>query len=77
MSVQQSVRDKISQILKQPVASVRDDVMLTDLVRESFVLIELAIELQEDYDVQFGQDDLNTVRTVADVLELVANRAEA
>ena len=77
MSVQQSVRDKISQILKQPVASVRDDVMLTDLVRESFALIELAIELQEDYDVQFGQDDLNTVRTVADVLELVANRAEA
>lgn len=77
MSVQQSVRDKISQILKQPVASVRDDVMLTDLVRESFALIELAIELQEDYDVQFGQDDLNTVRTVADVLELVASRAEA
>ena len=77
MSVQQSVRNKISQILKQPIASVRDDVILTDLVRESFVLVELAIELQEDYDVQFGQDDLNTVRTVADVLELVASRAEA
>jgi acyl carrier protein len=46
-------------------------------VAESFVLVEMAIELQEEFHVRLLQEDLNGVRTVADLTRLVASRAVA
>jgi len=43
-------------------------------VSDSFLLVEMAIELQEHYDVMFGQDDMRDLRTVADLAGLVHAR---
>ena len=47
---------------------------LTDLVSDSYRLVEMAIELQEDYDVVFTQADLSAVTTVGDLTRLVLDR---
>ena len=54
---------------------VRPDVALADLVSDSYRLVEMAIELQDDYDVIFTQADLSGVSTVADLAELVRSRS--
>jgi len=48
--------------------------VLTDLVSDSFRLVEMAIELQEDYDVIIGQADMADLRTVDQLAELVRSR---
>ena len=71
------IRPAHCQILREPLEKVADATELIDLVAESFVLVEMVIELQEEFHVRLLQEDLNGVRTVADLTRLVANRALA
>jgi len=68
------VRRRIAEILEIPEARATPDTVLTDLVSDSFRLVEMAIELQEDYDVVIGQADMTDLRTVGDLAELVRSR---
>jgi acyl carrier protein len=77
VQLEESVRRRIAEILRQPLEKVADATELIDLVAESFVLVEMAIELQEEFHVRLLQEDLNRVRTVADLTRLVASRARA
>lgn len=68
------IRRTMAQVLELPEERVQPDAVLTDLVSDSFLLVEMAIELQEHYDVMFGQDDMRDLRTVADLAGLVHSR---
>lgn len=72
----QAIRTKIADTLVIPPAKLTDNTLLTDLSVDSLALIELAIELEEDYDVAFEQSDLKGLRTVGDVAALVEARLE-
>ena len=74
MSNKEIVRTKIAEILGHGRDLVVDDAVLTDLVNNSFVLVELVIELQEEFAVRFQQSDMNDVATIGDLLELVVSR---
>ena len=66
---------RIAELLGVPESRVRPEVALADLVAESYPLVEMAIELQDDFDVIFTQADLSAVSTVGDLAELVRSRA--
>jgi acyl carrier protein len=66
---------RIAEVLGVPQSRVRPEAALTDLVSDSYRLVELAIELQDDYDVIFSQADLGGVDTVQDLAGLVRSRA--
>jgi len=70
----EDIRRRIAEILEIPEARAAADTVLTDLVADSFRLVEMAIELQEDYDVIIGQADMKDLRTVDDLAELVRSR---
>lgn len=74
MSNKERVRGKIAEILGRTPQIVVDDVVLTDLVNSSFLLVEMVIELQEEFDVRFQQVDMNEVATVGQLLDLVDSR---
>jgi acyl carrier protein len=72
----QAVLTKIADTLAIPPTKLTDNTLLTDLSVDSLALIEMAIELEEDYDVAFEQSDLEGLRTVGDVAALVEARLE-
>jgi acyl carrier protein len=74
MSNRENVRQKIAEVLGHDLQVVTDDRLLTDLVNSSFLLVEMVIELQEEFDVRFQQADMNEVATVSHLLDLVASR---
>ncbi len=74
MSNKERVRDKIAEILGHTSEMVLDDAELTNLVSSSFLLVEMVIELQEEFDVRFQQVDMNEVATVGQLLDLVDSR---
>lgn len=74
MTTREDVRVHIAEVLEQPPERVVDDAVLTELVSDSFRLVELAIDLQEEYDFMFGQADMKDLRTVGDLVELVHTR---
>lgn len=60
-------KTRISKFLKIAPERVRDDALLTDLVNDSFALVDMVVELQEDYGARLTQENLKDVRTVNDL----------
>ena len=65
---------RIAVVLEVPAGRVHSDAALADLVSESFRLVEMAIDLQEDYDVIFTQADLRELTTVGHLARLIRSR---
>ncbi len=68
------IKEKISQFTKLPISHLQDQALLTDIVTESFVLIEMIIQLQEEFNVRLVQEDLQDIKTVADLTQLFLDR---
>jgi len=66
---------RIAEVLGVAPSRARPEVVLGELVSDSYRLVEMAIELQDDYDVIFSQADLSSVTTVGDLADLVRTRA--
>ena len=67
-----SIKQRIAAVLRQPEALLADEALLSELVGESFALIEMMIELQEEFGTRaFVQDDFRAVRTVGELITLI------
>ncbi len=77
MDIRETVRARMAEVLGNTPDRIRDDSVLTDLVNSSFLLVEMVIELQEEFDVRFQQSDLAEVANVGQLLDLVESRIEA
>ncbi len=72
MNDKEIIRQAMCRILDRPVNSLSDDVAL-ETVGDSLDLIELILELQEELDVSFTQDDFSGKDTVGDLITLFAD----
>ena len=70
MKTKEQFKTRMSEILNIPEDSLNDDADLTSLVNNSFILVELMIELQEECGVCFGQADMRDVKTVGQLIDL-------
>ena len=75
MLSKQRVVERIAGFLGEPVEKFGDEAFLTDLVSDSFVLVEMVIELQEEFGVMFGHEELKDVKTVGDLGRLIEGLA--
>jgi len=72
-----AVKEKMASFLRVPISRLEDEAPLTHLVAESFVLVEMVIELQEEFGVRLVQEDLKGVKTVGDLAQVLESRAKA
>jgi acyl carrier protein len=66
-----AVKAKISAILRVKPERLTDERPLAELVADSFSLVEMSVELQEEFAVRLPQGALNKVKTVGDLVQLV------
>ena len=74
MTNRENVREKIAEVLGHEPGKIADEAVLTDLVNNSFLLVETVIELQEEFNVRFQQADINEITSVGQLLDLVVTR---
>ena len=72
--MREKIRQKIAGFVTQPPEKITDDRILTELVTESFLLVELVIELQEEFHARLMQEDLQSVKTVGDLISTVEKK---
>ena len=72
---QTDVKHRIATFLNLPESKLGGSAVLTDLVTDSFVLVEMVMELQDDLGVHLIQEDLKDVKTVDDLVRLFASDA--
>jgi acyl carrier protein len=68
------VLDRVAEVLRRPRTMVSMDTELSQLAADSFVLVELVLELQDEFRVRFDHDDVQGLRTVGEVVDLVEAR---
>jgi acyl carrier protein len=68
------VKQALAACLGREPGELADAMVLTDLVAESFALIETVINLQEELHIRLVQEDLRQVRTVGDLVGVCAER---
>lgn len=68
------IKRALSQSLNRSSEELEDDILLNDLVAESFALIETVINLQEELNIRLVQEDLRDVKTVGDLVQVCAKR---
>ena len=71
---EQDIKAKIAELLKVSAERVEGEAILKELVTDSFLLVEMVIELQEVFGIRLVQDDLRDVHTVADLTTLFLSR---
>jgi acyl carrier protein len=67
----EAVQQRIAELLAVPLAEVTPQTLIGNLVRESFMLVELVIDLQEEYGVYFTQDQLREIETIGQLIDLL------
>ena len=68
MASREEVRAKMAEFLRHPVQKLQDDAVLTDLVTDSMILVNMVIDLQEDFGIRLMQEDLKEVKSVGQLL---------
>lgn len=71
------VKSRISSSLRVPLAKLGDGALVTDVVTESFAIVEMVIDLQEEFAIKLGQEDLKTIKTFGALAKIVVDRANA
>lgn len=64
----------IANLLDLDIQEVTATMRLSDLVADSFMLVQLSIDVQEQFNVIFYADDLGRIDHVGDLVDLVRER---
>jgi acyl carrier protein len=72
----EQVAKRISTVISVPVERLTPDVTVAELVPDSFMFIEVAVDLQEEFHVVLAQEDLKDVYTLADLTALLRTRQQ-
>jgi acyl carrier protein len=67
----------ISSLISVPVARLTPDTTIAELVPDSFTLVEVAVDLQEEYDVVLSQEDFRDLRNLGDLAALLRDQQSA
>lgn len=68
------IKTRISQILSVPSEKITDNAVLQELVIDSFILIDMVIDLQNTFNIRLNQEDLIPVKTVGDLISVMNSK---
>ena len=71
-----TIKNRISATLQIPVAKLKDEALVTDIVTESFAIVEMVIDLQEEFGIRLGQEDLKSIKTIGELATLICERTQ-
>lgn len=77
MTDTQSIKNEIAGFLDQRVGRLEDSTLLSELVPDSFLLVELYVHLQHKFGAEISSDEAAVIATVGELVERVAKGGQA
>lgn len=74
MLSEDTIKKHMATFLSVGVERLSNDTVLTELVIESFFLIEMLLALQEDFNIVLVQDDIGDVTTVGELVAVLIKK---
>jgi acyl carrier protein len=70
----EQVAERVSETLRTPVEKLTPATTLAELVADSFLLVEMSVDLQEEFDTAFSQEELRQITTLGELVDLLASQ---
>ncbi len=77
ISVERRVIQTVAEILNLPTTKVALDRPLSELGADEYDLLEIQLELEEEYDIRIEKRALRRLKTVADLVRYIQQTVEA
>jgi acyl carrier protein len=78
MKLFKEIRELINEQIKMPLERILPESLLIDHLFMDFVdKVRLAIELEEKYNIQISDEEIDTVGTVGELVELVKTKCHS
>ncbi len=77
ISVERRVIQTVAEILNLPTTKVALDSPLSELGADEYDLLEIQLELEEEYDIRIEKRALRRLKTVADLVRYIQQTVEA
>jgi acyl carrier protein len=71
----ETVASRVAWVLRVPETDLTPQTKMRDLSADSFMLVEMVIDLQEEFDAVFSQARLREVDDLAELVELLQSSA--
>ncbi|MGZ3768618.1 MAG: phosphopantetheine-binding protein [Bdellovibrio sp.] len=70
----EDIKTRMSQVISAKIEMLTDEAVLQHLVSDSFILIDMVIDLQSTFNVRLDQEDLVNVQTVGDLIKVIQSK---
>lgn len=70
----EAVRTFVCTVANVPKEKATNEAYIRELVVDSFALVQLLVEIQDEFDIQLSHGDLQGVETVGQLLEAIAEK---
>jgi acyl carrier protein len=67
----ETVAGRISEVLRVPAGGLTPQTLIKDLAADSFMLVEMVVDLQEEFDAVFSQAQLREIDSLSQLVELL------
>ncbi len=71
-----TIKRSVARLSGLPNELLTEDQLLSDLLVDSFAIVDLSIAMQEEFEIVFMQQDLVDLQTVGDLVGLVESKLE-
>jgi acyl carrier protein len=71
----ETVASRIAEVLRVPASGLTPQTMIKDLAADSFMLVEMIVDLQEEFDAVFTQARLREAGSLGELVELLQDSA--
>ncbi len=75
MTTAEKVKELISKQLNKPIEEITDDKeVVKDLGADSLDVVEMLMNLEEEYDISVPEEDAVEIKTVGDIISLIESK---
>jgi acyl carrier protein len=71
----EAVTSRIAEVLRIQASTLTPQTMIKDLAADSFMLVEMIVDLQEEFDAVFTQARLREIGNLSELVELLQDAA--
>lgn len=71
------IKRKLGEFTQIPLERIDDNALISDLVSDSFMLVETMLLMQDEFNIDLEQEDLEEVETVMELINLIEGKVAA
>ena len=76
-SIEERVTQTVAEILSLPHRQVTPEAALSELGADAYDLLEIQLELEEEYGIHIGAKTLRRIKTVADLIRYIQQATQS